>query len=236
MRRKSAEKNKRHSLKIQLTSTLQRTFDAFTHLLDASRHRTLQFRILLAQAQQLIGHVQGRHDGDAIRADDFSSVADLAHLLVEVLGGVEQIGAFIGGAGNEIFLLEDAYGDVRRFFLAHAVCSMVLSRPIMASTRARTWSLRCAKAERSAVSDSCLCRRARFSSLRASIVRRSSSTRRSRRTNSPSKLVLADLLFSLVVSFMAQEYGAEGGEPAIEGPAPAGVGHNSPMTAATYDE
>ena len=51
---------------------------------------------------------------------------------------VEEIGAFFLWAGNEVLLLQDAHGDLRRFLLAHAVCSMVLSRPIMASTRART--------------------------------------------------------------------------------------------------
>ncbi len=40
----------------------------------------------------------------------------------------------------------------------------------MASTRARTWSLRCANVERSAASDSWRWRSARFSSLRASTV------------------------------------------------------------------
>src|SRR5690349_12742671 len=202
---------------IELSRALERTFDALAHLLHASRDG-VHFAFVLAQPQQLVGHVERGHHGDAVRADHLPGVADLAHLLVEVLGGVEKIGALILGTGNEVFLLEDAYGDVRRFFLAHAVCSMVLSRPIMASTRARTWSLRCAKAERSAASDSCRCRRARFSSLRASMVRRSSSTRRSRRTNSPSKLVLADLLLSLV-SFMGRHYrvGAAGAANRLDG-------------------
>src|SRR6185295_6881718 len=161
---------------------------------------------------QFIGHVERGHDGDSICAHHFSGVAYLAHLLVEVFGGVEQIGAFVLRAGNEVFLFQDPYGDGGRFLVAHAVCSMVFRRPIMASTRARTWSLRCANTERSAASDSWRCLKARFSSLRVSTVSRSSSTRRSSSAISVAKPVLPVLLLS-EVSFMGGEYRAPGALP-----------------------
>ena len=65
-------------------------------------------------------------------------------LAVQELGGIEQIGALLDRAGDVVLLLEDTHAD-SRLIVAHA-CSIDFSRPIMASTRARTCSFFCSKA------------------------------------------------------------------------------------------
>ena len=101
--------------------------------------------------------VQRRHDGDAIEAHDLAAVADLAHAAVEELRRIEQRRALVVRAGDHVFLLHDAHADARLVRLAHAPCSRVLSRPIMASTRVRTCSFLCRSEARSPASDSCRC-------------------------------------------------------------------------------
>ena len=86
-------------------------------------------------------------------------------LRVEVLRGIEQVGALLGRAGDLVFLVEDPHADSRDAIVAHALCSIAFRRPIIASTRARTCSFFCSRVARSAMSVSWRWRRARFSSL-----------------------------------------------------------------------
>src|SRR5688572_12240572 len=56
-------------------------------------HSTLQFRDVKAadlRREQLVRDVERGHDRDALEPDHLAVVADLAHLLVEVVDGVEQ--------------------------------------------------------------------------------------------------------------------------------------------------
>src|SRR5687768_6296463 len=140
--------------KIELARALKCTLDTLAHVLHAAADGALQFGILLAQSKEFVGHVERGHDGDAIGAHHFSGVADFAHLLGEVFSGVEKSRPFIRRATHEVFLVENTNRDGGGLFLAHAVCSMVLRRPIIASTRARTWSFRCASTDRSLARDS----------------------------------------------------------------------------------
>ena len=61
----------------------------------------------------LVCQVQCRHDGDAVQSDDFAAVADLAHALVEELGAVEQLGALVRTAGDDVFLFQNANAQGR---------------------------------------------------------------------------------------------------------------------------
>ena len=66
-----------------------------------------------AHLHQLVGHVQRRDHRDAVGTDDLAGVADLAHLAIEVLGGIQQVGALLGGTGDVILLLQYAHADAR---------------------------------------------------------------------------------------------------------------------------
>src|SRR2546430_16949320 len=87
---------------------------------------------------------------------------------IEELGGIQQRRTLLVGAGDHVFLLHDADTHPRLILVAHAPCSRVFKRPIMASTRVRTCSFLCTSAARSPASDSCRARSARFSSFRCS--------------------------------------------------------------------
>src|SRR5271156_6788594 len=94
--------------------------------------------VTLAKSNQFIRHIQRGYDRDAIQTDHFSAVANLAHLGVQELRRIEEVGALLDGTGNVILLLEYAHAH-SRLVVAHA-CSIDFSRPIIASTRARTCS------------------------------------------------------------------------------------------------
>src|SRR2546430_4300866 len=54
---------------------------------------------------------------------------------IEELGGIQQRRTLLVGAGDHVFLLHDADTHPRLILVAHAPCSRVFKRPIMASTR-----------------------------------------------------------------------------------------------------
>lgn len=136
---------------IELTTALEGAVDAFTQRADACTGFGLAATVFAFRLEHLVGEVERRHDGDTIETNDFSGAANLAHLVVEEFGGIEQGRAFVVRAGDEVFPLEDADADAGGIFLsrAQAPCSRVLRRPIMASTRVRTCSLRCISEARS---------------------------------------------------------------------------------------
>ena len=82
---------------------------------------------LLALAEHLVGDIQGSHHGDFLKAMDVATGLDLAHVLVEIAGGLKQSILFRGRAADLIFLVEnlDHYGAGGIFFRAHAF-SLVL--------------------------------------------------------------------------------------------------------------
>ena len=119
------------------------------------------WRILISSLAMLSAEITAMRS----RPDDLAGIADLAHLGIEVLGGVEQVGALLGRAGDLVFPVEQADADSRDAIVAHAPCSIALRRPIIASTRARTCSFFCSRLARSEIRLSWRWRRARFSSF-----------------------------------------------------------------------
>src|SRR5678816_3747811 len=184
LQRTTAEKSSIRNLanvwrsQLELLTSAERALDALAQLANLLTDVCIHCIAATAQLEQLVREVQRGHHRDAVQADDVSTVADLAHLHVQVLGGIEQLGALFGEAGDLVFLLEDPHADPRRA-LRHALCSIAFRRPIIASTRARTCSFFCRSVARSAIIESCRWRRARFSSWSCAIVPSSSSSRRS---------------------------------------------------------
>src|SRR4029077_1722222 len=153
-------------------------------------------RLTVLTLEVFVREVERGHHRDAIDADDPAAVADLAHPGIEELGRIEQRGTVIVRAGDDVLLLHDAHADPGLVLLRHAPCSMVLSRPIIASTRVRTCSFLCTSAARSPASDSCRARSARFSSRRCSTMTSSSSSRLPRRVSSRSSCVFVASLMA----------------------------------------
>src|SRR6185436_9515759 len=180
---------------LELLTSAERALDALAQLTDLLADVGIHGIAAAAQLEQLMREVQRGHHSDAVQADDVPTVADLAHLDVQVLGGIEQLGALFGEAGDLVFLLEDPHADSRRA-LRHALCSIAFRRPIIASTRARTCSFFCSSVARSAIIESCRWRRARFSSCSCEIVPSSSSSRSSSCRSSCSMLIFG-LIFGL---------------------------------------
>src|SRR5207237_3320456 len=158
-------------------------------------------RLAVPDPQELVGQIDGRHHRDAIEANHLAAVADLAHAAVEEFGRIEERRALVVRTGDHVLPLHDAYADPRLVLMAHAPCSRVFSRPIMASTRVRTCSFLCMSAARSPASDSCRARSARFSSFRRSRVVISSSMRLVRRVSSRSSCAFVVSLMKTLYSF-----------------------------------
>ncbi len=61
--------------------------------------------------QQVAGHIQGCDNGNAVQADYARRIARFAHLGIQDLGRVEQVGSLIGRAFDGVFFVEnsDAY-------------------------------------------------------------------------------------------------------------------------------
>src|ERR1700722_2901857 len=156
--------------------------------------------VTIAESNQFIRHIEGGDHRDTVESHDLAAVADLPHLGIEKLGGIQEVGTLLDRAGDVILLLEYAHADAG-LIVAHA-CSIDFNRPIIASTRARTCSFFCNSPARSAVSVSCRCRSARFSSLIWLTVRMRSSSRFSSRFSSSSTADLA------LASFIGPQYRA----------------------------
>jgi len=60
------------------------------------------FNDFLLQFEQLVGHIQSRHNGTALNTDDTSRILDFAHLTIKIRGGFTNRLLFAGGTGNEI--------------------------------------------------------------------------------------------------------------------------------------
>ena len=63
--------------------------------------------------QQFMGEVDGSHDRNAFQPDDIG-ITHLAHLLVEIARGTQQVVTLTGGAGHPILLVEQVYDDGTR--------------------------------------------------------------------------------------------------------------------------
>src|SRR5512146_705581 len=125
---------------LELLSALERGLDPLAQRADLAASLALDLGVAAALLQQLVGHVERHHDGDAIESYDLAAVADLAHAAVQVLRRIEKCRALVVRAGDHVLFLHDAHADVRLILTAHAPCSRVFSLPIMASTRVRTCS------------------------------------------------------------------------------------------------
>src|SRR5580692_5766255 len=55
-----------------------------------------------AQFEHFVCQIQGRHHRDPIQPCDLAAVADLSHALVENLSAVQQVGALIRAAGDDV--------------------------------------------------------------------------------------------------------------------------------------
>src|SRR5262245_20756699 len=84
----------------------QRVLDTLAHRLEAGREVGLDALVVAARLQQLVDDVERGHHGDAVEADHLPAVADLPHLAVEVLRGVDEGRPFLGRAGDVVFLLD----------------------------------------------------------------------------------------------------------------------------------
>src|SRR5687767_7063939 len=106
MQRTAAGKSSSES-QLELLSSTERTLDALAQLPDLLADVGVRRVAAAAHLQQLVRQVQRGHHRDAVQADDAAGIADLAHLAVQELGGVEQLGALLGQAGDLVFLFED---------------------------------------------------------------------------------------------------------------------------------
>src|SRR5690349_17627772 len=139
---------------LELLALSQCALDALAQRTHALTHAVVDPRFTVLALEVFVREVERGHHGDTVDANHPPAVAYLAHACVEELGRIEQGRTVIVRAGDDIFLLHDAYADPRLVRLRHAPCSRVLSRPIMASTRVRTCSFLCMSAARSPASDS----------------------------------------------------------------------------------
>jgi hypothetical protein len=110
--------------------------DAESSRVSALTHRTL----MMAQLDQFVSDVEGRHDGDSVSADNAPGLAHFAHAPVHQSGGLQQAILFLGVAGDAVLLIQNAYRD-RDLFLLHRSSSMDLRRVIMDSTLLRASSV-----------------------------------------------------------------------------------------------
>lgn len=86
-------------------------------LLDRLRHRfhftpklTHVKTVAQPQREQFVGDVQGHQNGDALVAEHLAGVAQVAHLIVEILDSFAQARLFLGLACDAVTALED--GDL----------------------------------------------------------------------------------------------------------------------------
>src|SRR5579872_5849645 len=140
---------------LELLALLERALDPLTQDPQAVAHLSLELRVLVLDAQQLMGEIERNHDGDAVVSYELAAIPDLAHAAVEKLGRIQQGRALLVRACDDIFLFHDAHADLRAVLWTHAPCSSVLRRPIIASTRVRTCSFLCMSVARSVARDSC---------------------------------------------------------------------------------
>src|SRR6185437_568666 len=190
----------RRASQLELLAFFQGPLHALAHGAHAVADAAVELGLAVLALEQLVRQVERGHHRDAVQAHHLAALADLAHAHVEELGGIEQRGTLLVRAGDHVLLLHDAHADARRLLLAHAPCSRVLRRPIMASTRVRTCSFLCMSVARSPARDAWRARSARFSSRRCSSIATSSSTRLASRVSSASSCVF-------VVSLMLRTIG-----------------------------
>src|SRR6185312_7565012 len=142
--------------------------------------------VLLAQVDELVRHADCREHRQALEAGRLGMGAQLAHLAVEVAGGLEQAVALFRRAGDQEFAIDESQRD--RFTAGHGFYQPLLSsdfsRWIIASTRLRACSLRASRPARSPDNCSWLWRRLRFSSLSRRTVSSRWSSCRPRAANS----------------------------------------------------
>src|SRR5579883_721899 len=84
---------------LELLRTLERRLDALAQRPDLAAGLALGLAVTAALLQQLVGHVERHHDGDAVEPHDLAAVADLAHAAVQVLRRIEKRRALVIGAG-----------------------------------------------------------------------------------------------------------------------------------------
>src|SRR5690606_8614408 len=135
---------------IDLSPAAERVFDALAQLPDLLADARALELAASTQLEQLMRDIERGDHCNAVETDDGPVIADLAHARIQILGRIEQLGTLFRQACDLIFLLQDAYAHSRHA-LGHALCSMALSRPIIASTRARTCSFFCRSVARSLI-------------------------------------------------------------------------------------
>src|SRR4029077_4983894 len=118
---------------LELLALTEGPFDALTQRAHSLTRTVVEPRLTVLTLEGFVREVERGHPRDTIDADDPAAVADLAHPGIEELGRIEQRGTVIVRAGDDVLLLHDAHADPGLVLLRHAPCSMVLSRPIIAS-------------------------------------------------------------------------------------------------------
>src|SRR5580658_4836687 len=142
---------------LELLSFFQSSLNPFAQQLDAMPGLMLEAGVTGAHLDDFVRQVQRCHYRDSVQSDDLAAVADFFHPLVEELSAVDQFAALIGPTGDDVFFFQDSDAERadRLARVAHALCSIAFRRPIIASTRVRTCSLRLSKEVFSAASVSC---------------------------------------------------------------------------------
>src|ERR1700679_1432007 len=74
--------------KLELSTLLQSRLYPLAQDTQAAAHGRVEMAVTITEADQRVGHVERRNDGNAIQAHDFAAVTDFAHLGVQELGGV----------------------------------------------------------------------------------------------------------------------------------------------------
>lgn len=74
---------------IELTAALERAVDAFAQRSNPRTRIGFAAAVFGLRLEQFVGEIERSHHGDAIESDDFSGVANLAHLAVEEFCGIE---------------------------------------------------------------------------------------------------------------------------------------------------
>src|SRR6476661_1123758 len=82
--------------------------------------------------KQFVGDVERGHDRDPLESDHFSAVANIEHLLVEIVDGFEQAGLFLVGACDAKLAPHDR--DLKALRFAHGAAPPSSSAGICASS------------------------------------------------------------------------------------------------------
>lgn len=99
------------NLQVELFMFGKRTGQTLGQAADGVFDFFAELRIGSGFAEQLAGDIERGHDGNAINADNFAAVLDVAHGSIKVFGGSSQGIDFVFGTANLIFLVEDSHAN-----------------------------------------------------------------------------------------------------------------------------